>query len=109
MTIKFKINGQNWKIKTVTSDEMQEHRGDGEFAGLCIWNDKLILIHEDDIDFTTVCHEIYHGYFGYLHLDDTNELKISDYEEITASWFASNAEEVIKKARQLTRQLQRGV
>jgi len=106
--IKFKINGQNWKIKTVSADEMREHRADGDFAGLCVPEDRMIYIDEDNIDFATVCHELYHGYFSYLHLDDTNHLTIGDYEEITASWFAANGEEVFKKAKQLCKELQKG-
>ncbi len=108
MQIKFKINGQNWRIKTVNSDEMREQRADGDFAGLCVARERMIYIDNDNIDFDTIAHELYHAYFYYLHLDDTNQLTTGDYEEITASWFAANAEEVIKKAKQLTKGLQKG-
>ena len=105
--IKFKVQGKNWTIKIVNVDEMKDVRADGDFAGLCIWDDRLILIDEESVDFQTVAHEIYHAYFGYLHLGDTNNLTIDDYEEITASWFAENGEEVLLQAKKLTKELQK--
>lgn len=108
MTIKFKVNGQNWKIKTVTQKEMQEQKSDDVFAGLCVPQDRTIYIDNESVDFQTICHELVHAYYYYLHLDDTTTLPIGDYEEITASWFTANAEELIKKAKQLTKELQKG-
>jgi hypothetical protein len=108
MQIKFKVNGQNWKIKTIDADEMKEQRADGDFAGLCVVDERMIYIDNKNIDFQTICHELYHAYFSYLHLDDTTELKIGDFEEITASHFAANAEEILKKAKQLTKDLKEG-
>jgi hypothetical protein len=107
MQLKFKVNGQNWKIKTVDADAMQEE-GAYDAAGLCMIEERTILIDHNHIDFPTVCHELYHAYFSYLHLDDTTELKIGDFEEITASHFAANAEEILKKAKELTKSLQKG-
>lgn len=108
MQIKFKVNGHNWKIRAIDADEMKEIRADGDFAGLCVPQDRIIYVDESHIDFETICHELYHAYFWYLHLDDVNNLSIGDFEEITASHFAANAEEIIKKARQLTKDLQKG-
>ncbi len=108
MQIKFKINGHNWRIKTVNTDEMREQRADGDFAGLCVPKDRMIFIDDDNVDFETVSHEMFHAYFNYLHLDDTIDLSINNFEEIMASWFCSNADEVIKKAKQLTKALQKG-
>ncbi len=90
MQIKFKINGQNWRIKTVNSDEMREQRADGDFAGLCVAAERMIFIDNDNVDYDTVCHELYHSYFSYLHLDDTQELTTGDYEEITVGEYMDN-------------------
>ncbi len=108
MEIKFKINGSKWTIAILTSEEMKEHREDGEdLAGLAIPDDKVIYIEEDHVNYKTIVHELVHAYISDLHLDDTNDLKNEDFEEIVCSMFSDKGEKIIKQAKKLTKELQK--
>jgi hypothetical protein len=105
---KVKINEDTWTVRTVGTKEMQKEREDGEYiAGLCITGCKTILIHVDHLDEPTVCHELYHAYFHSLHLDDTNDLSVGDFEEISASFFTEKAAIILSKAKKVTKKLQK--
>jgi hypothetical protein len=105
---KVKINEDTWTVRTVGTKEMQKEREDGEYiAGLCITGRKTILIHIEHLDDATVCHELYHAYFHYLHLDDTNDLSVGDFEEISASFFTEKAATILTKTKKITKKLQK--
>lgn len=106
MQIRVKINGDTWKIKVVTPKEMKKQKlADEAFAGLCVPSEKTIYIDNESIDMQTITHELYHAYFSYLYLDDTNSLKLLDLEEITANFFCSKAAELLKKAKVVQKKL----
>jgi hypothetical protein len=106
MQLRRKINGDRWKIKIVNSEEMSSHREDGEhLAALCIPSEKIILIEENNIDLQTITHELVHAHFSYLYLDDTNNIKLDDFEEIMCTFFASKGDEIIAKGKKLTKDL----
>jgi chemotaxis signal transduction protein len=105
---RIKINEDVWCFKIVDSVEMSEHRPDGDtLAGLCIANEKLILIHEEHVDLNTIMHEMVHAYWSYLYLEDTNTIPIIDFEEIVCGFVVDKSESIIKKARQLTKALKK--
>lgn len=106
MQIKIKINGDTWTVKKVTAKQMAKLKiSEDEFAGLCVPSEKTIYIDKDNVDMETIMHELYHGYFSYLYLDDTNTLKLLDLEEITANFFCSKAPEILKKAKNILKKL----
>lgn len=107
--MKFKINDDNWNIKVVDVDDMLGHRDDGDcLAGLCIPSDKLILIEENSLDFQTVMHELIHAHWSYLYLDDTNNILSEDFEEIMCGFFVDKGEKILKQAKSIYKQLQKG-
>lgn len=107
--MKTKINGATWTIESATTRQMKKERHDGEhLGGLCIPDQKRILIAEDCIDYKTVAHELYHAYWSTLYLDDTNEIKLLDIEEIAAAMFADKGEEIVRKAKRVLKRLQKG-
>lgn len=107
--MKIKVNGDNWTIEIVNSKQMKRQREDGEhLAGLCVPSERSIYIAEDCIDLKTVTHEMYHSYFSYLYLDDTNDLQINDIEEICAAHFTDKAAEILKQSKSIYRQLMKG-
>lgn len=106
MQIKIRINGDTWKIRVITPKEMRKQKiSDEVFAGLCVPDEKTIYIDNESIDHHVVLHELYHAYFSYLYLDDTNSLKLLDLEEITANFFCSKAPEILKKAKSVHKKL----
>lgn len=107
--MKIKINGATWTVEVVTAKQMRKERDDGDhIAGLCIPDEKRILIAEDSIDYRTIAHELYHSYWSALYLNDTNELKLGDVEEIAAAHFADKGQEIIKKAKSVLKRLEKG-
>lgn len=110
MQVKVKISGDSWKIKVVTSEEMVEQREDGEnIAGLCVAEERTIYIDEEHVEYGIILHELYHAFFSYLYLDDATTLKLLDLEEITANFFVNKAAEMIKKAKDVTKRLKKGM
>ena len=107
--MKTRINGVSWTIEAVNTKQMKKERTDGEhLGGLCIPDQKRILIAEDCVDYKTVAHELYHAYWAGLYLDDTNEIKLMDIEEIAAAMFADKGEEIVKQAKRVLKRLEKG-
>jgi hypothetical protein len=103
-----KVNGDSWVIKVVDLPEMSTLREDGdELAGLCVPQERRIYILETCVDPGTIKHEVYHAYWSYLHLDDTNNLHVTDVEEIGASHFSAKGEEMIKKSKTIYKALKK--
>lgn len=102
--IKRKVNGTSWTFKVVDSREMKRQKV-GDFAGLCVPEDRMVFIHVDNIDYETVCHELFHAYVSDLHLDDTNHVQLSDIEEIFAGLFTAKGEKIIRQAKRLVKEL----
>jgi hypothetical protein len=106
--MKVKINGSAWTVEIVTTKQMCKERSDGEhLAGLCIPSEHRILIAEDCISYGNVAHELYHAYWSTLYLEDTNEIKLCDIEEIAAAMFADKGQEIVKKAKSVLKRLER--
>lgn len=107
--MKTKISGNVWTIEVLTPRQMKRHRADGdELGGLCVPGERAIYISDDSVDYITIAHELYHAYWSYLYLDDTNNVKIGDIEEIAAGMFADKGAEIVKKAKRITKQLEKG-
>lgn len=107
--VKTKINGNLWTVELVSSKQMKKERADGEhLAGLCIPDDRRILVAEDCLNYKTVSHELYHAYFSDLHLSDTNSISLDDLEEIAAAMFADKGEEMVKKSKSVFKRLEKG-
>lgn len=108
MQIKRKIHKDKWILRIVTPKEMKKLAdGDGNVAGLCVAYDKAIYILNNSVEYAVIAHELWHAYWSYLHLGDTNNIDLDDAEEIGASFFAAEGEEMVKKAKQFTRELQK--
>lgn len=107
MEIRRKIHKDKWLLKIVSSKQMKKHAGNADTAGLCVAHEKAIYIREDSVEYAVIAHELFHAYWSYLYLSDTNNIQLSDAEEIGASLFAAEGEEIVKKSKQFTRELQK--
>lgn len=106
---RIKINDDFWVVKVVALAEMIEQTGDPNTAGVTIADNRLILINEDSVNFRVICHELWHAYFHYLHLADADDLALDQIEEILANWMPAQGETMIRKAKRLTKDLQKGM
>lgn len=108
MEIYRKLNGIKWTIKVVGPKEMKKYYDeDVEAGGLCVPEDKVILIDEDCLTYNTVVHELYHAYWSDLCLVDTNHIPINEIEEIAACLFENKAEIIIRKAKRIYKDLKK--
>ncbi len=107
MEIKRRINGTSWKIKIVTPKQMKKIQGKGAIpaGGLCVPSEKTIYLDKECVNYTTVCHELVHAYWSDLHLDDTNNIQLSDLEEIVASLISEKGDKIVKQAKRITNDL----
>lgn len=102
------INGDKWDIEVVSVKQMKKEREDGDYGGLCIPADRTIFIAEDSIDLRIVTHELYHAYWSYLYLDDTQTMSVIDVEEIAAGMFTDKATMILKQAKSIHKSLSKG-
>lgn len=107
MQMRRKIKGDKWTFKIVTLKEIAKQADNIEAAGLCVPYEKTIYIREDSVEYGVVAHELFHAFFSYLHLSDTNNIALDDAEEICASLIAAEGEELVKMAKKLTKDLKK--
>lgn len=106
MEIRRRLHKDKWTIKTVTVKQMKKvNDGNEDAEGLCDIAAKTIYIREDHITYDTVAHEIFHAYWSYLYLDNTNNIEVLDVEEIGATFFAAQGEEMVRKAKSIFKKL----
>lgn len=107
MEKRIKVNGSTWTMKLMNSSEMNNIRGDGEYAGLCSASEKIIYFDKAELAYSVVLHELFHAYASDLHLHDTHEIELSDIEEIFAGMFTDKAEKIIRQAKRVHRDLKK--
>jgi hypothetical protein len=107
MEIRRRINKDRWLLKIVTPKEMRKLSGSNDTAGLCVPDDHAIYISDDSVTYRVIAHELFHAFWSYLHLKDTNNINLDDAEEIGASLFAGEGEEMVKKAKRFTKTLKK--
>lgn len=107
MQLKTKINGETWTCRLVSAKEMKAIYGkDKEPAAAFAWAaEKTIYVDWDEIEFSSIAHELVHAYWADLHLDDTNSIPLADIEEIVAGFIAAKGERLLRQARKLTKKL----
>jgi hypothetical protein len=107
MEIRRRLHKDKWTIQVLSTKEIERLADGREVLGLCDAENRMIYIHRDSVDYKTISHEIFHAYWSYLHLDDTNNIEVTDVEEIAASFFSSEGEEMVRKAKRITKDLQK--
>src|SRR5690606_16563481 len=94
MEVKVKINNQKWKVKFLSDEEMEKISDDEDTCldGLTDKNLKIIYIRKNCGDLlSTIRHECYHAYFEQLCLEDSKEMMVEEFEEISARFFENNS------------------
>ena len=100
---KYQINEDEWTIYLI--DDHDNVVSDEDNAATTSFSDKEMFFRKGDINIQHIRHELWHVYFGYCYLGDTNNITIDDLEEISASLFGDKAEKIIERARYIEKQL----
>lgn len=91
---KYTFNENEWTIYIIEDDD-QVLSDEGNSAEVHFDN-KEVYFKKSEVNLKTVLHEIWHIYFAYCYLSDTNDISISDLEEISAALFSDKAEKMIE-------------
>ena len=95
-TLTLQIQEDTWTLRLWRGRAYERLHGEDSGAITDVI-DKTIDFNNDETTLETVGHELFHAYFKYLHLDSVVEPKISDVEEIVASWIGSNLDKFHEK------------
>ena len=89
MRKRIKINGQAWTYDILDPETYVSNHGEGSVAITDI--ERLrIDFRGPEATLNTIIHELVHAFKSYLCLDNVNDIKDTDYEEIYATFFAKN-------------------
>lgn len=102
---KCKINGDTWLVKVLSPKEMAKVVGQKGVAGYADWSTKTISLDQDCVSYELVAHEIHHAYYFYLHLEDTENIQLSDLREIFADLFATRGRRMDRQAKRIVKEL----
>lgn len=92
MKLNIFINGDKWKIKTLSKKKFTNKYG--KAVGITFTNKHLIVIRDDGPIKETILHELFHAYFSYTCLSSTNSISAEDFEEVMAEFIALNLNKI---------------
>lgn len=97
------FNEDAWVIYVI--DEFDSITADEDAAAVTDFEKKEIYFREPELNLTTILHELWHVYMGYCYLNDTTQVTLSDYEEITAALFSDKCKKILQTAETLLEKL----
>jgi hypothetical protein len=100
---KYNFNEDEWVIYLIEDNDhviTDEH-----IAAEVKFDEREIYFRKSEISLKVVLHEIWHVYFSYCYLNDTNSIELSDFEEITACLFSDKCESMLNTAKTILNRL----
>lgn len=91
---KYTFNEDEWGIYLIEDDD--DVIADENAAAVTKFDDKELYFRRGDIGIDVILHELWHVYFGYCFLGDTNEVSLADMEEISAALFSHKAYRILE-------------
>lgn len=100
------INDEAWKFIVLTDDEIRNISDEnGLYAAETSPDEHIVRVSENNIDFVTILHELFHVYSHYLYLDNCTKMTHDDKEEAYATMISYKGEYIISLAKKITRDL----
>lgn len=96
------INGDQWTVYLADDDD--HTIADEGHAAVTDHEQKEIICRRAEISLKVIKHEIWHAYFGYCYLDDTN-IDVTNTEEVSAGLYADRDETMRAKALEIYNRL----
>lgn len=94
------IHGERWRFRLLTKKQYAKYHGendpDNEYACVDV-SARTIDFLSRGVTEATIRHELWHVYSSYLLLGSTNNISLSDVEEINAEMFEKYAPEMLEK------------
>jgi hypothetical protein len=103
--IKVQIHGRPWKIYTMTADQFTEGFKE-ELAGATLCDSKQIIFNEEDLNLSTIIHELTHASIYSLCLTSV-DLTSKQLEEIYCEHAGEYGPLILKQAKWLEKELNR--
>lgn len=93
--ITYIFNEDNWNIFLIEDND--ELLADSDTSAQVMFSNKEIYFRKGSLNLKTVFHEVWHVYFGYCYLSDTNDLTKDDIEEISAALFSDKGQKMLER------------
>lgn len=100
---KYIFNEDVWTIYLVDDDDIVISE-EGSSA-TTDFSAKELFFRRGHLGLDVVEHELWHVYMGYCYLGDTDEISLSDMEEITAALFSDKGERIIERSKDIYKKL----
>lgn len=97
------ISGDIWNIYLI--DDEDNVISDEESAAETDFDKKEMYIRKGDLTPKIIRHELFHAYFGYCYLANTNNIEISDIEEICCTLFSDRGEKMVEHSNEIFNKL----
>ena len=101
--INITLNGDSWTVYLVLDDD--DVMIDADFEAEANFPDREIYIRYRAVNLKVILHELWHAFFGYTYLTDTQSMATSDVEEVSAALFSDRAETIVTLAKSILQQL----
>lgn len=93
------INSDKWIIYLIDKDD--NVITDENISAEVRFDEREIYFRRNNITQKIILHELWHAFMSYCYLNDTNDIMLSDFEEITASLFSDRCEKILELTKDL--------
>lgn len=100
---RYTINEDKWQIYLIDDDD--NVIADEDAGAETDFEKQEMYFRKSDLTLEIVMHELFHVYFGYLYLRHTQDIELSDIEEIMAALFAAKAQRIIQRSEEIYKKL----
>jgi len=98
----YPINGDDWTIGLLSTEEMEAEHGDA--GGITISADRKIDICMDSLTDSVIMHELVHAHASYMFFEDASPTP-SQMEEIFAEFFGERHKLLVKQKNAIKKKL----
>jgi hypothetical protein len=105
ITIKFEILNKEWVLRVLKRKKYNRTNGNDSVAITDGWK-RRIDIAPNGVDYETLVHELVHAYLVEMCVKTTNEITVSDLEEVYAELMAKRGRELLDLADKLMVQIE---
>lgn len=101
---KYIFNEDEWTIYLISDTD--DVVTDLDTAAEVKFIEREIYFRVSSVVLEVICHELWHVYFSYCYLSDTNNMDLHDIEEVSANLFADKGQRIFDTAKVILQRLQ---
>jgi hypothetical protein len=105
MKIKFTVCGIEWEAIALGKNKYQKKESEPRSVAVTRPSSRSILFIRKEVTLKIVLHEVIHAHIHYLHVNNSLDMPLSDFEELIVSMLEERMEEIMKISKTLFKQL----